>query len=134
MAYSTRTCFRSFSIFTFEISLRRFYVLKTREQSDYRRLTLWQSFKYHLRSSLSKSNANGLKRNHSLYRGFWFSNLASIPIYGLYLGTYVYSKDRLTTSNNTLTRFYAPFIAGCIGMFKSSFFSSFSMLMSFPYS
>lgn len=106
-------------------------MIKTREQNDRRKLTLWQSFKYHVRSSLSKSTIDGLKRNHSLYKGFWFSNLTSIPIYGMYLGVYVYSKDQLNTSNNRLARFYAPFIAGCLGIFQSIFHSDFSLLMLF---
>jgi len=88
------------------------YVLKTREQSDRRNLTLLQSFRYHLRTSLSKSNTT---TKASLYRGFWFSNIASLPSYGLYLGVYIATKDHLNASTNVSARFYAPFIAGALG-------------------
>ncbi|CAF0727619.1 unnamed protein product [Rotaria sordida] len=89
-----------------------FYVLKTREQSDRRNLTLLQSFRYHLRTTLSKSNY--ATQGSSLYRGFWFSNMASIPAYGIYLGVYISTKDQLNASTNISARFYAPFIAGAI--------------------
>jgi hypothetical protein len=91
----------------------RFYVLKTREQSDRRNLTLLQSFRYHLRTSLSKSNS--ITKAPSLYRGFLLSNFASLPSYGLYLGVYISAKDQFNASTNMSARFYAPFIAGAIG-------------------
>lgn len=90
----------------------RFYVLKTREQSDRRKLTLLQSFRYHLSTTLSKSPNS---KAPSLFRGFWFSNLTSIPAYGLYLGVYISTKDQLSASTNLSARFYAPFIAGALG-------------------
>ncbi|UJR33405.1 hypothetical protein I4U23_020851 [Adineta vaga] len=88
------------------------YVLKTREQSDRRNLTLLQSFRYHLRSSFSKTTTAG--SISSLYRGFWFSSIAGLPAYGLYLGVYISTKDRLNATNSTSARFYAPFIAGAL--------------------
>jgi hypothetical protein len=91
----------------------RLYVIKTREQSDRRNLTLLQSFRYHLKASLSKST--NITQTSSLYRGFWFSNIASFPSYGLYLGVYIASKDQLNASPNRSARFYAPFIAGALG-------------------
>ncbi len=94
----------------------RLYVLKTREQSDRRNLTLLQSFRYHLNNSLSKSN--NVTRTPSLFRGFWFSNIASLPAYGLYLGVYIASKDYLKASTNRSAQFYAPFIAGALGKFN----------------
>ncbi|CAF3350256.1 unnamed protein product [Rotaria sp. Silwood1] len=97
-----------------------FYVLKTREQSDRRNLTLLQSFRYHLRTTLSKSKHN--TRGSSLYRGFWFSNMSSVPAYGVYLGIYISSKDYLNTSTHISARFYAPFIAGAIADVVSVFF------------
>jgi len=92
------------------------YVIKTREQSDRRNLTLLKSFRYHISTSLSKSN--NIPRTSSLYRGFWFSNVASLPAYGLYLGVYIASKDKLNESTNRSARFYAPFIAGALGKQK----------------
>jgi len=101
-------------------------VIKTREQSDRRNLTLLQSFRYHLSSSLSKSN--NITKQSSLFRGFWFSNIASLPAYGLYLGFYIASKDQLNASTNRSARFYAPFIAGAVGKFNihTSYFEIFS--------
>ena len=93
--------------------VHRFYVLKTREQSDRRNLSLFKSFQYHLQTSLSKSN--GATKASPLYRGFWLSNFACLPSYGLYLGVYIYSKEQLAASNNRSARFYAPFIAGALG-------------------
>lgn len=87
--------------------------MKTREQSDRRNLTLLQSFRYHLSTIISKSSSTS--KVSPLYRGFWFSNIASLPAYGLYLGVYISSKDQLTASNNRSARFYAPFIAGALG-------------------
>jgi len=92
------------------------YVIKTREQSDRRNLSLLQSFRYHLSTSLSKSN--NIAKTPALYRGFWFSNIASLPAYGLYLGVYISSKDQLNASTNMSARFYAPFIAGALGKSK----------------
>ncbi|CAF0728917.1 unnamed protein product [Adineta ricciae] len=89
-----------------------FFVLKTREQSDRRNLTLLQSFRYHIRASISKTTTTG--SISSLYRGFWFSNIAGLPAYGLYLGVYISTKDRLNATNNTSARFYAPFLAGAL--------------------
>ncbi|CAF1531925.1 unnamed protein product [Adineta steineri] len=88
------------------------FVIKTREQSDRRNLTLLQSFRYHIRSSLTKSS-NATKTS-PLYRGFWFSNIASLPAYGLYLGVYISTRDQLNAATNMSTRFYAPFIAGAL--------------------
>lgn len=101
---------------SFPFQLFRLYVIKTREQSDRRNLTLLQSFRYHLNASLGKSNS--ISKITTLYRGFWFSNVASLPAYGLYLGVYISSKDQLNASTNRSARFYAPFIAGALG--KSS--------------
>ena len=89
------------------------FVLKTREQSDRRNLTLLQSFRYHIRASFSKTTTAG--SISSLYRGFWFSNIAGLPAYGLYLGVYISTKDRLNATSNTSARFYAPFLAGALG-------------------
>ena len=97
-------------------------MIKTREQSDRRNLTLLQSFRYHLSASLSKSNS--ISKVSTLYRGFWFSNIASLPAYGLYLGVYISSKDRLNASSNRSARFYAPFIAGALGNLNKHEFSS----------
>ncbi|CAF4259352.1 unnamed protein product, partial [Rotaria magnacalcarata] len=91
-----------------------FYVLKTREQSDRRHLPFSQSFKVHLHTILSSTAENRFKRTRSLFRGFWFSNIASMPVTGLYLGVYVYSKDHFNASKNRPIRFYAPLIAGCL--------------------
>ena len=97
----------------FPFELFRLYVIKTREQSDRRKLTLLQSFRYHLNTSFAKSNS--ISKITTLYRGFWFSNIASLPAYGLYLGVYISSKDQLNASTNRSARFYAPFIAGAMG-------------------
>ncbi|CAF3503900.1 unnamed protein product [Rotaria socialis] len=88
-----------------------FYVLKTREQSDRRNLSLLKSFRCHLSATLSKSNNS---KGPSLFRGFWFSNMTSIPAYGIYLGIYLSSKDQLNASANVSAQFYAPFIAGAL--------------------
>ena len=90
-------------------------MIKTREQSDGRNLSLLQSFRYHLSTSLSKSNTSA--KTPSIYRGFWFSNAASLPAYGLYLGVYISCKDRLNTSTNKSARVCAPFLAGALGKF-----------------
>lgn len=113
MLFSIRIHSYCYCVLNFTIFIScRFYVLKTREQSDRRNLTLLQSFRYHLRT-LSKSNHSAV--TSPLFRGFWFSNSICIPAYGLYLGVYISSKDRLNESSNVSARFYAPFIAGALG-------------------
>ena len=91
-----------------------FYVLKTREQSDRRNLTLFKSFQYHLRSSFTNA-ASGSAKVPSLYRAFWFSNFISLPSYGLYLSVYISTKDYINSFSNRSAPFYAPFIAGALG-------------------
>lgn len=103
----------SYLFFVHYCPLYSFYVLKTREQSDRRKLTLLQSLKYHWNTTFPRESKTS--RVTGLYRGFIFSSVVSLPSYGVYLGVYLSTKDRLNESQHRSARFYAPFIAGALG-------------------